>query len=75
MTETIEAVYKKGALHPLKPLKGVKADARVRLTVEPISTATAHPLERFAGILSAEEANEMLRLVEEEFERIEPNAW
>jgi predicted DNA-binding antitoxin AbrB/MazE fold protein len=74
MSETIEAVYKHGALHPLKPLKGLKENARVRVTVEPSSTAP-HSLERFAGSLSAEEAEEMLRLVDEEFEQVEPDAW
>ncbi len=74
MSETIEAIYKKGALRLLKPLKGLKENSRVRITVE-LPSVTPHPLERFAGILSTEEADEMLRLVEEEFERIEPNAW
>jgi len=73
MDKTIEAVYKKGALHPLKPLKGLKENSRVRLTVEPTSPGS-HPLERFAGILSAEEADEMLRVVEE-FEQIDTDAW
>jgi len=74
MTQTVEAVYKKGALHPLQPLQGLPENARVRITVE-AEPATAHPLERFAGSLSAEEADEMLRLVEEEFEQVDPDAW
>jgi len=72
--ETIEAIYKKGALHPVKPLVGLEENARVCVTVEP-SSKRPHALERFAGILSAQEANDMLRLIEEEFERVEPDAW
>ncbi|MBI3660123.1 antitoxin family protein [Candidatus Acetothermia bacterium] len=74
MNKVIDAVYKKGALHPVKPLKGLKENTRVRVTVESASE-TSHPLERFAGILSAEEADQMLKIVEEEFERIDSDAW
>lgn len=67
-------IYRKGELYPLKPLKGLKENTQVRLTVEPASGAPS-ALERFAGVLSAEEADEMLKLIEEEFERVEPDAW
>jgi hypothetical protein len=33
------------------------------------------PILRFAGILSEEEANRMLKVVEEEFERVNPDEW
>lgn len=72
MGYNVEAIYRKGELHLLKPLKGLKENETVRVT---ISSLEKHPLERFAGILSAEEASEMLRLIEAEFEQVEPNAW
>ena len=72
MNKIIDAVYKKGAFHPVRPLKGLKENARVRVTVE---SASVHPLERFAGILSTKEADQMLKLVEEEFEQVDANAW
>ena len=73
MSQTVETIYKRGAFHPLRPLKGLPENARVRITVE-AEPAAAHPLERFAGSLTAEEADEMLRLVEEEFEQVDPDA-
>lgn len=72
MSQSVEAIYRKGKLHLLKPLKGLKENETVQVT---ISSLEKHPLERFAGVLSAEEANEMLRLIEAEFEQVEPNAW
>jgi len=72
MNRSVQAVYRKGKLHLLKPIKGLKENATVRVT---ISSLEEHPLERFAGVLSAEEADEMLRLIEAEFEQVEPHAW
>lgn len=74
MSQRVEAIYRKGVLYPMKPLKGLKENATVQVTVEMKSSAH-HPLEKFAGILSAEEADHMLRVVDAEFEQVETNAW
>ncbi len=34
MTTTIRAVYKKGVLHPVEPIKGLADQALVKVTVE-----------------------------------------
>jgi len=39
MSITIEAVYESGVLKPLSPLPDLEEHARVRLTVEAVSTA------------------------------------
>jgi predicted DNA-binding antitoxin AbrB/MazE fold protein len=72
MDQHVEAIYQRGKLHLLKPLKGLKENSTVLVTV---SSLGQHPLARFAGALSHEEADEMMRLIEAEFEKDEPNAW
>jgi hypothetical protein len=34
-----------------------------------------HTLERFAGIWTKEEADEVMRVIEEHCERVDPNGW
>ena len=74
MTRSIEALYEEGVLHPLEPLEGLADHSRVRLTIE-LGDALDHPLASYVGTLPDEDAEEMLRIVEEEFERIDPDAW
>jgi predicted DNA-binding antitoxin AbrB/MazE fold protein len=70
MTKTIEAIYEDGLLRPIQPLEGVADRSRVRLTVE-----VAEPLADCIGILSDEDAEEMRRIIEAEFERVRPEKW
>ncbi|MCS6922857.1 MAG: antitoxin family protein [Fimbriimonadales bacterium] len=63
-TLTIEAVYERGVLRPLRPLE-LPEHTRVRLTVEPTPT---HPLTDCLGIMPDEDAAEMRRIIEQEFE-------
>lgn len=37
MGQTIEAIYKEGALHPLQPLEGLEENVHVRVTIEPLT--------------------------------------
>lgn len=69
MTQSEEAVYENGALWPLEPLEGVREHSRVRLQVEADAMGT-HPLAGVFGTLSDEDADEMLKAIEEEFETI-----
>lgn len=64
-TLTIEAIYERGVLRPLRPLE-LPEHTRVRLTVEPTPT---HPLTDCLGIMPDEDAAEMRRIIEQEFER------
>lgn len=72
--QTVEAIYENGVLRPLKALEGFPERCKVKITIESEETV-AHPLQRFAGILSDEEAADLRRVIEDEFERIGPNAW
>ena len=74
MTRSIEALYEERILRPLEPLEGLADNSRVRLTIE-LGDDLARPLASYVGTLPDEDAQEMLRIIEEEFERIEPDAW
>lgn len=72
--KTIEAIYEKGVLRPLKPLEGVAENSRVTVTIE-YEEIKSHPLLKFAGILSDTEAMKLSKLIAEEFEKVDPHAW
>ncbi|MBM4086413.1 MAG: DUF104 domain-containing protein [Planctomycetes bacterium] len=74
MVQTIEAVYENGVLRPLSPLQGIEEHRRVKLTVE-AEDRPRHPLADCVGILPDEDAEEMLRIIEEEFEKVDPREW
>jgi len=74
MTKTIHAMYEHGILRPLEPIEGIKENTEVEVTIAVKQKELSHIL-RFAGILSEEEANTMLRIVEEEFERVNLDEW
>lgn len=74
MTKTIHAIYEHGVLKPLEPIEGLKENTEVMVTVS-LGKEGAHPILRFAGILSEDKANTMMKIVEEEFERINPDEW
>lgn len=72
--QIVEAIYENGVLRPLKALEGFTEPCKVRITIE-CEEITPHLLLRFAGILSDVEAAELRGIIEDEFERIDPNAW
>lgn len=74
MTKTIHAIYEHGILRPLEPIEGIGENTEVEVSVS-VKKYAVSPILRFAGILSEEEANSMLRVVEEEFERINLDEW
>lgn len=74
MTRSLEAVYENGALWPLEPLEGIREHSRVRIQVEADAAGT-HPLAGVIGTLSDEDADEMLRAIEEEFESVDDRDW
>lgn len=74
MFKTIHAVYKQGILKPLGPIEGIEEDTEVEIIVstgKKISTS----LLRFAGILDEEDANKMIKIIDEEFERVNQSEW
>jgi predicted DNA-binding antitoxin AbrB/MazE fold protein len=74
MGKTFHAVYKGGILKPLDPIKGIKENEEVEITVSPLKRLPENIL-KFAGILNEAEADEMLKTVEEEFEKVNPDEW
>jgi predicted DNA-binding antitoxin AbrB/MazE fold protein len=73
VTRTLEALYEDGVLKPLEPLEGLDDLSRVRLVLELVDVS--HPLAACVGILPDEDAQEMERIIEDEFERIDPDEW
>jgi predicted DNA-binding antitoxin AbrB/MazE fold protein len=72
--QTVEVIYENGILRPLKALEGFAENCKVKITIQHEETMK-HPLSQFAGILSDAEATELRHIIEDEFERIDPNAW
>lgn len=74
MPKTINAVYEHGVFRPLEPLKDIVENTEVEVTFS-VKKEIPHPILRFAGILGEEEADRMMKEVEEEFEKINPDEW
>ena len=74
MTKMVEAVYEKGALWPVEPLEGLEEHSRVRIQLE-TEWGDGHPLSEVIGTLSDEDADEMMRVIEEEFESVDARDW
>ena len=72
--QTLEAIYENGALRLLTQPKGLAEHSKVKITIE----AEEHqpsPLLQFAGILTNEEAANLVRIIEDEFEQVDLNEW
>ena len=74
MTQTIEAIYEEGVLRPLQPLNGLTEHSKVKVTIEADEQGT-HPMADLIGILPDEDADEIRRVIEEEFEQVNLNEW
>lgn len=74
MHKTIEAVYEDGMFRPVAPIKGLKKHQRVNIIIETF-LKKKHPLHELCGILPDEDAEEMLKIVKEEFEKVDINEW
>lgn len=74
MPKTIEAIYEEGVFRPLRPIKGLKKHQKVSITLEkPLKKK--HPLAGLCGTLPDKDADEMLRIINEEFEKVDVNEW
>lgn len=61
-------------LRPMRPLRGIDEHSKVRIMVEP-AQESSHPLEGCIGILPDEDADEMRRPIDSEFEQVNPREW
>lgn len=74
MTKTIEAIYEDGVFRPINPVKGLRKHQKVAISLEkPLKKR--HPLEGLCGILPDKDAAEMLKIVDDEFEKVDINEW
>lgn len=74
MTKTIHAIYEHGVLRPLNQIEGLEENTEVELTIS-TEKSESHPVLRFAGILSNREADEMMKMIEDEFEKVNLDEW
>ena len=73
MTRTVAAVYSNGVLKPDHPLEGVAENERLLVTVH--SLDPSHPLAGVVGTLPDEDAREMMKIIDEEFGKVDPDDW
>jgi len=69
MNKMIEVVYEDDVLKPLKPIDGLRKHERVWVILCPSPDKMA--LHEIVGTLTHAEAEEMRRLINKEFEKIE----
>ena len=73
MTRTVQALYENGVLRPLEPLEGVAEHSHVQVTVELMERRQL--LVDCIGTLPDDDAQEMLSIIEDEFERVDAEGW
>ena len=73
-TQKVEAVYENGSLKLSRPLQGIAEHAHVVVTVE-TEEVEHHPLGDCVGSLPTEDAEDMQRIIEEEFEKVNADEW
>ena len=66
MVLTIDAIYEDSVFKPLSTVKGVKEHDHVKIIVQ--LSGVKNGLQQLVGTLSSQEAEEMRRLIEHEFE-------
>jgi len=74
MVRRLRAVYENGLFRPLETVQGLADQTPVRLRVEECKD-DASELSEFAGIWSAEEADEVSALIDQEFGRVDRREW
>ena len=74
MSQTIDAIYEGGVLRPIQPVQGIHERSRVTVTIEDSKEKT-HPLEACFGILPDEDAEDMRRVIEDTFEKVDLSEW
>lgn len=73
MTRKIQAIYSNGVLRPVQPLLGIEENRQVSVTVT--DQVVGHPLAGWHGGLTDQDAAEMIRVIDQEFESVDEDAW
>ena len=74
MTRTIKAVFEGGVLRPLEVLDGIADRARVTVTIVSDDSGSRR-LASHVGTLPDEDAAEMIKIIEGEFEKVDHSEW
>jgi predicted DNA-binding antitoxin AbrB/MazE fold protein len=74
LVQVIEAIYQGGVLRPLSSIQGVVENQTVSVTIR-TTDERKHPLAEIAGQMPDEDADELIRIIESEFEQVDPHAW
>jgi predicted DNA-binding antitoxin AbrB/MazE fold protein len=78
MAQVIDAIYENGVLRPIQPLKGVSDRERVTVSISTSqnrSEASAGTILDCFGIMADEDADELRKIIEDEFERVDLDGW
>lgn len=73
MKKIIHAIYENGVLKPLEPIGEIPEKSEVELAIQ--YPTKPHPLKDIFGILPQEDADEMRKIVDDEFEKVNLNEW
>lgn len=73
MRKTVRAKYVKGVFEPVEPVDGVEENRPVTVIID--LPDREPPLEGWVGGLSDDDARDMIRVIEAEFEQINPDDW
>ena len=73
MPKTIDAIYNQGVIKPINPVEGFEDNSIIKVRI--LTSPEKKPVLKFAGILSDEEAKEMMNIIEGEFEKVNPDEW
>jgi len=73
MKKYVQAIYEHGVLRPLEPLQGIAENSQVELTIQ--SLYARHSLKDLFGTLPQEDADEMQKIIDEEFEKVDLSEW
>jgi predicted DNA-binding antitoxin AbrB/MazE fold protein len=72
MVQSLEATYENGVLKPRRPIEGLSEHEIVAVTIQRISR---RPFDGWEGGISNEDATVMRRVIDEEFEQVDPDDW
>ncbi len=75
MNEAIAAVYVDGTLKLEHPLDWLTNHCTVQVIVLARPVAQSHPLEKCIGTMTDEDAQEMKRIMSDEFDQIDADEW
>ena len=71
--ESFKAVYQNGVLRPLQPLSHVPENRQLDVTVT--VQEDSRSLKDCFGIMPDGDANEISQIIENEFEKVDPDDW